>query len=605
MRKDTCDRFRRTVVLGVLLAICSLPVAAATRYDDMTLQITTPISSGGDSTFGYMDYRATLTNSGMTDHTIELVLPQDGQGYGNHIQHITRKVTIPAGSTATISLFQPPLRMYGNGVGVVIDGRYQQETLSLVNVQHCQTPGWQYHESYCILLSRQIGFDDVNTGLQQAFAVQQEEGPSFMSKSQGNFSLALSEFPVSEWSQNWLSYSRYHGILLAGGEWAVLPDGVKRALLEYVRCGGSLSIVGPTTFDGEPFTVEQTEGIFKLSYPGFGIISATSRKDISTWGKPEWELLKDGWDASSRALRQSKSIKEANDWFPVIEDLSIPVRGLLLIVLIFAVLIGPANLFILTRKKRQMWLFGTVPLLSIVASFIVFGYASFSEGWKGYTRTQSLTILDEDENLASSIGIAAFYCPLTPQDGLHFEYETECTAQINQDSYREGGNGRTLDWTSDQHLASGWITSRIPSHFKLRKSQMRREKIVFSEASSGLYDALNGFGSPVESLYYADAAGTLYHAEHIPPGAKITLQRLDQHVTPGVQNPLLLRDVFTGDWHSAIDAMLKDPLLYLRPNCYIAVIKEPLFVEQALRKQKTETFESVVYGISQGAADAG
>ena len=61
-------------------------------------------------------------------------------------------------------------------------------------------------------------------------------------------------------------------------------------------------------------------------------------------------------------------------------------RGLLLVVLLFAVLIGPANLFILSRKRRQIWLFWTVPLLSLLASVSVFGYAAFAEGWTGFAR---------------------------------------------------------------------------------------------------------------------------------------------------------------------------------------------------------------------------
>lgn len=596
--------FYRAAVLAGFTSIFLLPVSAATRYDDMTLQVSVPVSSGGESTFGYMDYRVTLSNSGTIDHTVKLILPHNAHGYGNHIRRLMRQVTVPAGSSATVSLLQPPLRMNGDGIGVVIDGRYQQEVLSAVNVNHCQIPSWKYSEHYCILLSRHIGFDDVNKGLEQAFNTEEERRSSY--RTPNNFSLALSEFPVSEWSQDWLSYSRFHGIVLSANEWNTLASGVKGALLEYVRCGGNLCVAGPARFDEKACPFVLTEGLFRTAYPGFGTLMTTSRQDINTWGKPEWQLLKDSWEVSSRSLQQSKGIKEANDWFPVIENLSIPVRGLLLIVLIFAVLIGPANLFFLSRKKRQIWLFWTVPLLSVIASVTVFGYAAFSEGWKGFTRVQSLTILDESENLASSIGIAAYYCPLTPQDGLHFEYETECTPQVNQDNYyREGTSGRTVNWTSEQHLSSGWVTARIPSHFLLRKSQMRREKLVFSETSSGQCEVLNGFGTSVESLYYADGEGTVYNANNIAPGSKILMQRVDSQSIFPMQNNRTLRILFMGDWHWGIDALIKEPIPYLQPNCYIALIKEPLFIEQSLHKSKTETFESVVYGICQGGTDAG
>jgi hypothetical protein len=275
----------------------------------------------------------------------------------------------------------------------------------------------------------------------------------------------------------------------------------------------------------------------------------------------------------------------------------------LLIVLVFAFLIGPVNLFILGRKKRQIWLLWTVPLFSLLASVTVFGYSIFAEGWKGHTRTQSLTILDEFENLASTVGVTAFYCPLNPRDGLHFEYETECTPQVERYGYN-GGSGRQIDWTEDQHLKSGWITSRVPAHLKLRKSQMRRETLVFS-GTPGNLEVTNGFGVTIETLHYADAAGNVYYAENIPPGKKIQLESFDGQLSDEGDGPGLWRAWYEGDWLQATLALQKDPTNYLKPKCYIAVVKEPLFVEQALIRQKSPVLESVVYGISQGVSDAG
>ena len=119
--------------------------------------------------------------------------------------------------------------------------------------------------------------------------------------------------------------------------------------------------------------------------------------------------------------------------------------------------------------------------------------------------------------LCRCAGITGFYCPLNPREGLHFDYETECTPQVDRDTYSTG-SPRTVDWSRGQHLASGWVTARVPAHFLLRKSQMRREKIVFSPADAGAYEALNGFGVSLAALYYADADGQVYVAEEVPAG---------------------------------------------------------------------------------------
>lgn len=611
MPKQFSSSLTGMLLILLMPAFCS-SIFATTRYGDLFIQITTP--AGGESTFGYLEYQATITNSGTAAHTITLMIPQLRMGgYGHYIRQITRTVTVPAGSTAGVSLFQPPLPIYGSWAEVVIDGRYQREPIQLTTINHCRY-SYRGGDGYCVLLSRRIGFDEVNQGLQKAAsdssAAPGMGGSALMGGYPGtaiSTYLALAEVPVSEWSKNWLSYSRYSGILLTGQEWTEAPPSVKRALLEYVRCGGCLSVIGDGELEKDFSCFDQsTQRQFKAYYPGFGMLLTTHRENPSNWTPAEWEFVKESWRSSSRNLTTTKGIKDANDWFCVVEDLSIPVRGLLLIVLIFAILMGPANLFILSRKKRQIWLLWTVPALSLTASAIVFGYAVVAEGWKGHTRSQTLTILDQRENLATTIGIAAFYCPLTPRDGLHFDYETECTLQVSRDMHHgSSNNGRQVDWTEDQHLTSGWVTARVPAHFKLRKSQMRREKIVFSGRTPLPVNALNGFGVPVETLYYADGQGTVYRAENIQPGAKIQMQPLDLSLTQTQQDPHFARKFFEGDWHSVINEILKNPVHYLRPNDYIAIVREPLFVEQALGRQKSEAFESVIYGINQEEADAG
>jgi hypothetical protein len=315
-----------------------------------------------------MGFEVAISNSGANAHTVELMIPENSTGYGHYIRQMRRAVTVPAGGTVTVSVFQPPLPIHGPFASVTIDGRVQQEKITIDASNHCEGYRYGNQVSYCLLLSRQIGYDDVNKGLERAFGAK-DESPSYMmgtGRGFNSYSLALSERPVSEWSQNWLSYSRFNGVVMTGLEWVSLPPGVRGALLEYVRCGGSVLTVGEAELGEEVSSFGQIrDERFTLNAIGFGTFLTTP--------------------------------SNANNWFPVIDDLSIPVRGLLAIVLIFTILIGPVNLYLLSRKKRQIWLLWTVPLLSLTASVIVFGYAALAEGWKGYSRIQSLTILDEQD----------------------------------------------------------------------------------------------------------------------------------------------------------------------------------------------------------------
>src|SRR5204862_7230127 len=98
------------------------------------------------------------------------------------------------------------------------------------------------------------------------------------------------------------------------------------------------------------------------------------------------------------------------------------------------------------------------------------------EGITPDVRIESLTVLDQVNRRASTVGTTAFYCPLTPSQGLFFEADTEATPLIELFDYRSSSD-RQMDWTRSQHLERGWITARVPAHFRLRKSELRRERI--------------------------------------------------------------------------------------------------------------------------------
>src|SRR5262249_16343464 len=198
----------------------------------------------------------------------------------------------------------------------------------------------------------------------------------------------------------------------------------------------------------------------------------------------------------------------------VIDDIRVPIRGMVLIMFLFVVAIGPVNLLVLARLKRRTWLLWTVPAISFVTCLIVFTYSLLSEGVTPDVRTERFTVLDQVTRRAASVGTTAFYCPLTPSQGLFFEGETEATPLVGLWDYRAGSE-RQMDWTRSQHLERGWITARVPAHFRLRKSALRRERIQLNYADRTV---MNGLGARVQSLWLADSKGQIYTAREIAAG---------------------------------------------------------------------------------------
>src|SRR5262245_65048865 len=96
-----------------------------------------------------------------------------------------------------------------------------------------------------------------------------------------------------------------------------------------------------------------------------------------------------------------------------------------------------------------------------------------AEGWQASVRAEAMTILDENARRATTVGLTAFYSPLTPSDGLRLSYDTEITPQLpGRGGYYAfarsgvtGGAARTINWTEDQHLDVGWVRAGVPAHF--------------------------------------------------------------------------------------------------------------------------------------------
>ena len=236
---------------------------------------------------------------------------------------------------------------------------------------------------------------------------------------------------VAEWSESWLGYSSFDCVVATGDEIRGLPPNVSSALWQYVKCGGTLLVLGSVDVP-EAWKVRRHE-IAQIAtyYVGYGQCLISPR-DTGAFSNDDWQYLHESCTETQSPFHgdQAHAAGDANNVFPVVDKLGVPVRGLFLLMLLFVIVIGPLNLFVLSRKKRKIWLLWTVPAISLVTCLAVSAYTVLSEGWSGKARTAGLTILDETSHQATTIGWSAFYSPLTPGDGLHYGYQTELTPQI-------------------------------------------------------------------------------------------------------------------------------------------------------------------------------
>ena len=483
-----------------------------------------------------------------------------------------------------------------------------------------------YHDAdgFGLLLSQEV----FKSGM--ADSVNFEEG-SKNSSGEIQASTQTYEFPAAEWSANWLTYARFHGVIVSSQEMNAMSEAVRTALLRYVERGGSLLIAGawqvppqwqarqgvikdeelkepvsgsvrstsvpvPVPFPTPKPPKPQTE--LPVFYVGFGTMIVTGSVDPAQIAFNQWKRLRLNFEATRPRIPRYGNLAEINEKFKVVERFGVPVRGLFALMLLFVIVIGPVNLIWLARRKRKIWMLWTVPAISILTCLAVSASAMFGDGWNATTRTEALTILDETSHRATTIGWMAFYSPITPSDGLHFSYDTEAYPQRpgNFGYNRRNAPEQTIDWTGDQHLASGWVSARVPAFFRFRKSETRRERLSVRQSADGGIAVVNGLGGEIKQLWLADRDGRIHNATNIAAGAQSGLAVTASQAAGEAGK---LREVLKVDaWLSHFQMIERNPQQYLMPNCYLAIIEASPFVEEGLKNAKTRRARTLVYGLS-------
>lgn len=414
------------------------------------------------------------------------------------------------------------------------------------------------------------------------------------------------ELPVSEWSESWLAYTPFDGMALNAADFNGMPSGVLAAIGNYLQAGGNVFVFGqgdlPATWRSAQ-TNSLPDGVaFRV---GLGTCFVSGAKGFARLDPKTLQFLR---NAMNDTVRYWQSLPEdgnaANAAVPIVKNLKIPVRGIVFIMLAFVVLIGPVNIVVLNRRKRRTWMLWTIPAISFAITLLVFTYSLLREGITPDTRITGLTVLDQPAHHAATVGATAFYCPLTPNGGLRFDYETEATPLVHV-GYSGSGSGREVDWTQTQQFRRGWVSARVPVYFHLRKSETRRERLEV-EGEPGHWAAVNGLGAPIKSLWFADAGGKIYEAENVPAGQKANLLAVSGVAAAGASGAIgLFHEIgFAADK----DFVGSNAKKYLMPGTYIAKLDGNPFIENALgpaASPKRTQAAAVVYGILGANEDTG
>ncbi|MEX2673277.1 MAG: hypothetical protein WD294_14330 [Phycisphaeraceae bacterium] len=585
---------QRSTCLALLLMLCMTPLVSAQSQQTFdAIRIANVTVSPDEARFGYVDHTFVIENrSDSQTHRVTLTAPRSNYGSDHRISRLTRSVELPPGARARLSIPQPPVSLSGSGFSVSIDGRQQRDGLrSAGSGSNAFGPSWS------------------RSGGEKVFVLasyQAMDTPSVM-ESRGRFEYEFTRHSESpgQWSRQWLSYSPYAAVVVTADEWRAAPPEVRSALLDYTRAGGVLALLGdvelPAESEAEPFENGHAGQI------GFGQMMQIDESKLGyELGNLPWSRLTDAAADTHEALVDRMSMRQAHQRFPVLDDIAVPVRSLFALLVVFAVVAGPVNLIVLSRKKRRIWLLWTTPLISLVFCGSVFAYSVLADGITPTIRLATVTVLDQQEHRAVTRGMLGYHAPLSPSDGLRFDANTELTQQFSDD-WQEAGRPRTVAWVgNEQHLASGWVTAGVPSHFRVRRVATDRRRLQVDHDDEGTPVLINNLEAPLVSVQYMDAGGAIHRADEIAAGERATTRQLGEAVVARTANLATasrsLRGMLSQDVSAVTGWDDENLRAVLKPGWYVAVLETSPFVDPSLTRYHTRPQQSVVFG-KLGAGD--
>lgn len=593
------------VLLVMLLAcLCGASSAHAAMFDDVMVD-EVAIPRPQRFRHGSVEYRFRVFNTSLDKtHTVTLEVGDANSSVGK----LQRSVSLAPQMQAYLSLWQPEMTLSGYSMLVKVNNKaFTDDVVSL------QISGYESYHPYrssgnahrLVLVSPSV-VGDVRDALEkhtEAWA----KASSPHSWGQNEFVLDRASSPVSMWSDAWQAYSAYDSIILTAADMRSLSSPVRTAIQTYVELGGSLMVIGDWSVPaqwrnmGGPMTRTTIKHGVELLPMGWGIVARTTAPQVTDWSEAQFqEVDKELWEPLNTREAEKKSISDSNDEFAVIDSAGVPVRAMVALMLVFAILIGPVNMIIFSYRNQRIWILVTIPAFAIAFSVAALLFALLAEGISPQGRTSTLTMLDQTTGRANTVGWIGLYAPLQPGDGLRFASESQVSLQNRTDSWRHSESAdRSIDWSKGQHLNRGWISARVPAYFTYKNSQLRREQLQVTQDANGSVTVVNGLGSDIETLWLTDEQGHTHHCEYpIKAGERVVLTR-HPHSDPQKNAPVF-ESLAKVNWRANPDAV-ESPLTTSNPTLlkrgmYMATLTDPVFAETGLDGLKRHESRTVVIG---------
>ncbi len=243
-----------------------------------------------------------------------------------------------------------------------------------------------------------------------------------------------------------------------------------------------------------------------------------------------------------------------------------PAVSFLILVSLFAVVIGPVNYLLLGKTGRYYLLLITVPLGALLVTGGLFAYAIVTDGLGVKLRARSFTDLDQASGRAVAWSRQSYYAAIAPSRGLIFPADATVFPILYQPGQRMSSGEKPdnrLDWSDEQNLTRGYITSRTTTQFMVLRATQSQDKLAVAEGASADQppQVANELQTDIRLLILRDSRGDFWQGEKLANGNGASLSAISAddaakllHKLIGADPPELPED-YDPDLHNTAFSM--------------------------------------------------
>lgn len=387
---------------------------------------------------------------------------------------------------------------------------------------------------------------------------------------QKEYACTLPDDPLG-YSPFWQVYLPARQVIVAGTTYQKLTAQARDALRRYCVSGGHLLI---TDLDAQywperkPTKMEERLRSWPEGQGVFTVLDTAGLDNTQPWPlglitPPTGETLNLMFSKNiSNNARQMRAQMPMSAMGRVSQTLVLP------LMIVMSLLLGPALMIFLKRRKQLTHYLWLAPLGCLLFSVCMVVIAIGAEGTTPYWSSVTFTMLDQRQQEAYTIGRHSFYTALFERP-LKFPVD----AAVINECYSDQQTASDFHYGPEgQILGSGWLRSRIPLHIKSYRVCRARERILVSMGPEGRPEVTNGLGVAVQQLWLRTDEGW-FTLEGLEPGAH---QSMRADLVPHAFTEALLpvKVLETSGWHENRFNIFRDePRRMCGVNQYLAILE--------------------------------